>query len=194
MTGGQGPGEGVHATAVLYGESGVLILGPSGSGKSALALALIAHARAAGQYGALIGDDRVWLRAAGGRLVASGAPHMAGLIERRGVGLLTATNEPAAVIRLVVELNRPGESWPRWPREPGDAALAGVLTPRLALNAAGAAADHALSVVERLGAIRAERGEGRRFSLEQCAAVHKNRKLASLRKGFNDVRSPRPDE
>ena len=34
-------GAGLHATAVIYGESGVLILGPSGSGKSALALALL---------------------------------------------------------------------------------------------------------------------------------------------------------
>jgi len=32
---------GLHATAMIYGESGVLILGPSGSGKSALALALL---------------------------------------------------------------------------------------------------------------------------------------------------------
>ena len=38
---------GLHATAVVYGEHGVLILGPSGSGKSALALALLAKARSA---------------------------------------------------------------------------------------------------------------------------------------------------
>ena len=38
---------GLHATAVIDGESGVLILGPSGSGKSALALALMARATGA---------------------------------------------------------------------------------------------------------------------------------------------------
>ena len=36
----------LHATAVVHGESGILILGPSGSGKSALALALMARASA----------------------------------------------------------------------------------------------------------------------------------------------------
>ena len=39
----------LHATAVVHGESGVLILGPSGSGKSALALALMARASARGR-------------------------------------------------------------------------------------------------------------------------------------------------
>ena len=79
---------GLHATAVIYGENGVLILGPSGSGKSALALALLALARSAGLFGALIGDDRVWIRQAGGRLIASGARNLAGVIERRMAGTL----------------------------------------------------------------------------------------------------------
>ena len=48
-------GIGLHATAVVHGESGVLILGPTGSGKSALALALLARARSAGEFGALVG-------------------------------------------------------------------------------------------------------------------------------------------
>ncbi len=45
MTGALAGEISLHATAVIYGESGVLILGPSGSGKSALALALMARAR-----------------------------------------------------------------------------------------------------------------------------------------------------
>ena len=80
-------GAGLHATAVIHGESGVLILGPSGSGKSALALALMARASGAGAFGALIGDDRIYVRKADGRLVASGAANMAGIIERRMAGL-----------------------------------------------------------------------------------------------------------
>ena len=42
-------GTALHATAVIHGESGVLILGPSGSGKSALALALMARAQRSGR-------------------------------------------------------------------------------------------------------------------------------------------------
>ena len=68
---------GLHATAAIHGESGVLILGPSGSGKSALALALMARASDKEAFGALIGDDRIYVRKAEGRLVASGAASMA---------------------------------------------------------------------------------------------------------------------
>ena len=55
-----GHGTGFHATAVVYRENGVLIRGPSGSGKSALALALIARARDAAVFGAFhrIGEWR----------------------------------------------------------------------------------------------------------------------------------------
>ena len=111
MTGGASAGEiSLHATAVIYGESGVLILGPSGSGKSALALALMARANGAGAFCALIGDDRVFVRKADDRLIARGAANMAGVIERRMVGLITVRHEAAAVVRLAVELCERGAS------------------------------------------------------------------------------------
>src|SRR5271157_4627256 len=106
---------GLHATAVIHGESGVLILGPSGSGKSALALALMARASSAGAFGALIGDDRIYVRKTEGRLVASGAANMAGIIERRMAGLVEVRHEPAAIVRLAVELSERGHRWPRMP-------------------------------------------------------------------------------
>ena len=59
MSAMQSGGTGIHATAIVYGEMGVLILGPSGSGKSALALALLARAHDAAAFGAIVGDDRV---------------------------------------------------------------------------------------------------------------------------------------
>ena len=94
----------LHATAVVHGERGVLILGPSGSGKSALALALIARARGLGAFAALVGDDRVFVREASGRLIARGAANMAGIVERRLAGLIAVRHEPAAIVRLVVDL------------------------------------------------------------------------------------------
>jgi HPr kinase/phosphorylase len=170
-------GSGVHATGIVYGESGMAILGPSGSGKSALALALLALAKARGRFAALIGDDRVWFRSANGRLIASGAPHMAGLIERRSAGVQSAPSEPVAVIRLVVELSGPNCSWPRWPRHPNDYLVDHIRIPRLALNSDAGAADNAMSVDEQLELIVPPRGPSRGISLEQCAAVHKNKKL-----------------
>ncbi len=173
-------GNGLHATAVVYGENGVVVLGASGAGKSALALALLARARTTGQFGALIGDDRIWVRATGGRLVASGAPHMAGLIERRAAGVQTTPSEPVAVIRLVVELSNPNQSWPRWPAEPAHTHIEGIGVPRLALNSATSSSDNANSIVEMLELDGVVKGGGRGISLEQCAAVHKNRKVAAL--------------
>ena len=170
------PGVGIHATAVIYGESGVVMLGESGSGKSALALALLARAKATGRFGALIGDDRVWVSASGDRLLASGAPHMAGLIERRADGVQSAPSEPVAVIRLVVDLSGPNRRWPRWPSHP-DESIAGVGVPRLALDSAASAVDNAVCVDERLALIAVQKGGEIGISLEQSAAVHKNRNL-----------------
>jgi HPr kinase/phosphorylase len=181
MTGQPATGRGIHATAVVYGESGVIVLGESGSGKSGLALALLARARLAGRFGALIGDDRVWVRASGGRLVAAGAPHVAGLIERRCAGVQSAPSEPGAVIRLIVELSGLHRSWPRWPSEPDEMILEGVAVPRLALNSGVDAAAQAMAVAQQLESIDADRCERGGISLEHCAAVHKNRNLVTLR-------------
>ena len=171
------PGAGIHATAVIYGESGVLILGPSGSGKSALGLALLARARGSGAFGALVGDDRVYLRCASGRLVASGASHMAGIIERRAAGLIGVEHASATVVRLAVELCEQGRTWPRLPDNPDSVAIADVRLPRLALDSGQGAGDRALAVDERLAALAAENSKLNRISLEHCAAVHKNGRL-----------------
>jgi len=145
----------LHATAVIRGESGVLILGPSGSGKSALALALMAHARAAGAFSALIGDDRIFVTRAHGRLIARGASNMAGVIERRTAGLISVRHEPAAVLRLAVELCGRGRRWPRMP-EDDDALIVGEVTlPRLALDSGLSVCDQALAVDERLAVLTA---------------------------------------
>jgi len=143
---------GLHATAVVVGEAGALILGPSASGKSVLALALLARARVSGCYGALIGDDRIWVENQNGRLIARGESTLAGRIERRGVGLLTVRAEPAAVIRLAIILSgahRP----PRLPEGPNIWEAAGIAVPRLMLDSARSAGDNALVVEEALAAM-----------------------------------------
>lgn len=72
----------VHGTAVEVEGVGVLLLGPSGSGKSDLALRLIdGGAR-------LIADDRTNVVVKEGCLEASPPREIKGLLEVRGVGLL----------------------------------------------------------------------------------------------------------
>jgi serine kinase of HPr protein (carbohydrate metabolism regulator) len=94
-----------HATAVLAGPAAVLIRGPSGSGKSRLAAALLEAGRDGRLvFARLIGDDRVLLSESAGRLLARPAPGLEGLIEVRGAGLLRVPFEPVGVVGLVVDL------------------------------------------------------------------------------------------
>lgn len=131
----------LHATAVVAGAAGILILGPSGAGKSSLALALIGLFRARGRFAALVADDRVWVAAAGGRLVAEVPELIAGLVEIRGFGPAPAAHERRAVLDRAVRLV-PREAAPRVAVEDAVETVLGLALPRLDLaegDAAGAA-------------------------------------------------------
>jgi HPr kinase/phosphorylase len=129
------PATTVHASAVLAGARAVLIRGPSGSGKSRLALNLIEAAGAGTlRFARLVGDDRVYLEAAHGRLVVRPAQPLAGLIEIRGIGIRKLRYEPSAVVGLVVDLAAgDAERLPDTERQ--NAVIAGVTLPRLAVAA-----------------------------------------------------------
>ena len=99
----------LHATCVAVEGRGVLITGPSGSGKSGLALALMAHGAR------LVADDRVTLSVAEGTLWATCPPAIRGIIEARGIGLLAAEPLAGAEIWLVVDLGQTEtERLPPW--------------------------------------------------------------------------------
>ncbi len=140
-----------HASAIVIAEAGVLILGPSGSGKSALAFRLIAAAEEAGYFARLVGDDRIGISPHGNRLIARGHPAIAGQIERRGQGIAKVPFFGAAVLRLAVRLAGPQESLPRYPEpEQGHMDIAGVQLPYLALRQDAALTDLAFAVIANL--------------------------------------------
>ena len=121
----------VHASAVLVGARAVLIRGPSGAGKSRLALELIEAGRAGRlPFTQLVGDDRVHLESAGGRLLVRPADTLAGLIEVRGAGIFRFDYEPRAVVGLVVDLG--AKDAERLPKNP-QITLETVKLPRLAV-------------------------------------------------------------
>ncbi|KRD60717.1 HPr kinase/phosphorylase [Ensifer sp. ENS10] len=91
-------GANVHGTAIVLGTRGFLITGPSGIGKSRLALACITAARQAGHFAALVADDRVDLSLEHDRIVARCPPSIHGLIEIRGAGIGKIETVPAAVM------------------------------------------------------------------------------------------------
>jgi HPr kinase/phosphorylase len=138
----------VHASAVLAGARAVLIRGPSASGKSRLALELIQAAEAGLlRFARLVGDDRLHLEAAGGRLLVRPAEALAGLIEVRGAGLMRMPYEPVAVVGLVVDLAAADTE-----RLPQTVArkieIAGVELPRLAVAAGALALPAVLSLLK----------------------------------------------
>jgi HPr kinase/phosphorylase len=124
----------IHASAVLVGARAVLIRGPSGSGKSRLALELI-QAAASGslRFTRLVGDDRVHVEAAHGRLLVRPAAALAGLIEVRGLGIRKLPYEPSAVVGLVVDLAAETERLPQADQQQTE--LEGIAVARLAVAA-----------------------------------------------------------
>ncbi|WOS62804.1 HPr kinase/phosphorylase [Sinorhizobium fredii] len=88
----------IHGTAMVLGTTGFLVTGPSGSGKSALALACIAEVKRRGRFAALVADDRVDLTLANGRIVARCPPSIRGLIEIRGSGIAEIETLSACVL------------------------------------------------------------------------------------------------
>jgi hypothetical protein len=104
----------IHASCVMLAKSaptglyhaGVLLLGDSGAGKSDLALRLIE------QGCLLVSDDRTELFVEGGKLKARAPAALAGLIEVRGLGILSLSYEKSAEVTLAVQL---GAAVPRLP-------------------------------------------------------------------------------
>ena len=91
----------VHASCVALEGRGVLLQGAPGSGKSDLALRLI-------EGGArLVADDQVALTSSGGRLLAAPPARIAGLLEVRGIGIVSMDFVPQCPVDLVVDLVAP---------------------------------------------------------------------------------------
>ena len=126
----------IHASCAAREGQGVLLLGPSGSGKSDLLLRLLDHGFA------LVADDRVEL--SGG--MASVPEALAGLLEVRGLGLVRLPHLPSARIALAVEMGT-GERLP----EPATHALSGQPLVRIDPAAASAPQRVALALDCALG-------------------------------------------
>lgn len=89
----------LHATCVALGGAGLLIFGPSGVGKSGLALQMMALGCQ------LVSDDQTRLTRRDDGLWAAPMPALAGQIEARFIGILAAPHLPTARLTLAVDLS-----------------------------------------------------------------------------------------
>ena len=143
----------IHASAVLVGARAVLIRGPSGSGKSQLALALLEAAQTGTlRFARLVADDRAEIEALHGRLLVRPAEALAGLIEVRGLGIQRVAYEPTAIVGLIIDLAAPDAS-----RMPEPAAqnreIEGITLPRLAVAAGQSPLPQVLTYLRTFNAV-----------------------------------------
>jgi len=115
----------VHGSAIAIHGSGVLLLGPSGSGKSDLALRLVDRGAK------LICDDVVHIENNNSLPQLACAPNIAGKIEVRGIGICPIDFVDSAPLRLVVQL---AQHVDRMPPEHQRITIAGYSTPIFKLS------------------------------------------------------------
>lgn len=135
--------ETIHASTVAFDGRAVLISGPSGSGKSDLALRLIDRGFS------LVSDDQTIVRRQGERLVATAPATIAGKLEVRGIGIVEMEALADVPVALIVELT---SDFARLPDDDRQRQLLGVSLPLITVDAMTASAAAKVAVgLERLG-------------------------------------------
>ena len=135
--------ETIHASAVAVDGRAVLIGGPSGSGKSDLALRLLDRGFR------LVSDDRTIVRRDGDKLIASAPPNIAGKLEIRGIGIVDMEIVDNMPVALFVELTSEIQ---RLPDENRERPILGVRVPLVTIDAVSASAPSKVAVaLDRMG-------------------------------------------
>jgi len=143
MTGPRLSSETLHASTVALDSRALLISGPSGSGKSDLALRLIDRGFS------LVSDDQTVVRRDGDRLLASAPPSLAGKLEIRGIGIVEVDAIGDVPVALAIELAGDIE---RMPDDNRQRVVLGLPVPLVTIDATTAsAAAKAVMALDRFG-------------------------------------------
>ena len=133
--------ETVHGTTVAIDDTGILLRGPPGSGKSDLALRLI------DEGATLVADDRTHLSLRGDDVVARAPETIAGKLEVRGIGIVRTDARSEVRLALAVDLKTDFERLPT----PQTMDLLGVSIPLLRLPAFAASTPAKIRLAVRTG-------------------------------------------
>jgi serine kinase of HPr protein (carbohydrate metabolism regulator) len=143
MNGARLSSENLHASTVALNGRAVVISGPSGSGKSDLALRLLDHGFI------LVSDDRTIVHRDGERLVASAPATIKGKLEVRGIGVVDVEQVDDVPVALVVELT---STIQRMPDDGQERQILGVHLPLINVDAMTASAPSKVAMaLDRLG-------------------------------------------
>jgi serine kinase of HPr protein (carbohydrate metabolism regulator) len=135
--------ETLHASTVAKDGRAVLISGPSGSGKSDLALRLLDRGFS------LVSDDQTHVRREGDRLIASPPATIAGKLEIRGIGIVEMDNLTDIPVALLVELTSDIQ---RMPDDSRERPILRVPLPLIGIDAMAASAASKVAVaLDRMG-------------------------------------------
>jgi serine kinase of HPr protein (carbohydrate metabolism regulator) len=135
--------ETIHASSVAVEGRAILISGPSGSGKSDLALRLLDRGFT------LVSDDQTIVRRDGDRLIASAPPTIAGKLEIRGIGIVELDHVEDSPVGLIVELTSDIQ---RLPDDSRERPILGVSIPLITIDAMTASAPSKVALaLDRMG-------------------------------------------
>jgi serine kinase of HPr protein (carbohydrate metabolism regulator) len=135
--------ETIHASSVAVDGRAILISGPSGSGKSDLALRLLDRGFT------LVSDDQTIVRRDGDRLIASAPPTIAGKLEIRGIGIVELDHVEDSPVGLIVELTSDIQ---RLPDDSRERPILGVSIPLITIDAMTASAPSKVALaLDRMG-------------------------------------------
>ena len=135
--------ETLHASTVALDGRAVMISGPSGSGKSDLALRLLDRGFV------LVSDDQTVVKKDGDRLIATAPPTIAGKLEVRGIGIVDMERIDNVPIALAVELTSEIQ---RLPDDSRERLILGVHLPLISVDASEASAPSKVALaLNRMG-------------------------------------------
>ena len=135
--------ETIHGSTVARDGRAVMITGPSGSGKSDLALRLLDRGFT------LVSDDQTIVRRDGERLLASAPPQIAGKLEIRGIGIVEMERVSDVPVALLIELTSDIE---RLPDDSRERPILGARLPLITIDAMTASAPSKVGIaLDRMG-------------------------------------------